>query len=315
MKTNVRVILTLSEIWTMTDPRDLRRFMDYARIAEEAGISGLMVGEHLVMGPSADRNGAPLNPRDWVMAYNQPPDTPYPASLPLLAAMAAVTSKIRLIAGALLAPLRQPLLMAKELGTVDLLSEGRLVVLPTVSWQSEEYEALGVDFHNRGKMLDEHLEIWKRLWRDGSPVSFDGEIYRFSDIYMEPSPHRPGGPAIWTGGKFFSSWMVRRAVAYGNGLFPIVPPSEDQFAELDEAMRRAGREMSELELVAQVPTPAFTDATGLLDLDKTLANVPDLVAKGFTTLLLKPSQFIDDGAEFEDFCRTALRKLGTVLDT
>ena len=75
----------------MTDARDLRRFMDYARIAEDAGISGLMVGEHLAMGPSSNRNGAALNPRDWVMAYNQPPNMPYPASLPLLAAMAAAT--------------------------------------------------------------------------------------------------------------------------------------------------------------------------------------------------------------------------------
>ena len=188
------------------------------------------------------------------------------------------------------------------------------MVLPTVSWQAEEYEALGVDFRNRGKMLDEHLEIWKRLWTDGSPISFDGDFYRFSNIHIEPSPHSPGGPTIWTGGKLFSPWMVRRVVAYGNGLFPIVPPSEEQFTELDEAMKRAGRDMSELELVAQIPTPMFTDATGLLDLDETLANVPDLVAKGFTTLLLKPSMFIDDGAEFEDFCRTAIRKIGKVVD-
>ena len=312
MNKKVRLILTLSEVWTMTSPRDLRRFTDYARIAEEAGIAGLMVGEHPAMGPSADRDGRTLNPRDWLMAYNQPPDMPFPASLPLLAAMAAVTSKIRLIAGALLAPLRPPLLMAKELATVDLLSEGRLALVPTVSWQPEEYEAMGVDFHSRGKMLDEQLEIWKRLWTDGSPVSFDGEFYRFSDIHIEPSPHRPGGPAIWTGGKLFSPWMVRRVVAYGSGLFPIVPPSADQFAELAEAMRLAGRDMSGLELVAVIPTPPFTEADGLLDLDATIANAPGLVDQGFTTLLLKPSMFIDDGADFEEFCRSALHKLSMV---
>jgi hypothetical protein len=109
--------------------------------------------------------------------------------------------------------------------------------------------------------------------------------------------------------------MVRRVVAYGNGLFPIRPPTDEQFAELDEAMRSAGRDISELELVSEIPTPPFTDATGLLDLDDTIANVPDLVAKGFTTLLLKPSMYIDDGAEFEDFCRSALRKLRTALDS
>ncbi|WP_124396418.1 LLM class flavin-dependent oxidoreductase [Rhodococcus wratislaviensis] len=309
MKKNVRLILTLSEIWTMTDPRDLRRLLDMARIAEDAGVNALMVGEHPAMGPSADSKGRTLNPRDFLMAYNQPPDTPFPAHLPLLAAMAAVTSRIRLIAGATLAPLRHPLLIAKELGTVDLLSQGRLVVVPTVSWQPEEYGALGVDFSQRGKLLDEHLEIWTRLWNDGSPVSFEGANYGFKDIYIEPAPYRPGGPPIWTGGKFFSPWMVRRVVAYGKGLYPIVPPTDDQMADLAEAMRAVGRDISELELVANIPPPPFTDADGLLDLDAAIANAPELVERGYTTLLLKPSMFIDDVAEFEEFCRSALSKL------
>lgn len=298
----------------MADPRDLRRLLEYTKIAEKVGIGALLVGEHPVMGPNSASKGLALNPRDWMMAGNQPPDTPYPASLPLLAAMAAVTSKIQLIAGAVIAPLHSPLLLAKELGTVDLLSEGRLAVLPSVSWQLEEYEALGVDFTKRGKMLDEHLEIWHRLWSTGSPVNYDGAHYKFSDVYIEPGPYRPGGPEIWTAGKFFSPWMIRRAVAYAKGLFTIFPPSEEQMAELGDAMHAAGRDLSELELVAVLPTPEFTDATGLLDLDATIAKAPELVSRGFTTLLLKPSMFIDDGAEFEDFCRAALSKLQTVLN-
>lgn len=315
MTKNVRLMLTLSEIWTMTDPRDLRRLLEYAIIAEKAGVGAIMVGEHPVMGPSADAKGRTLNPRDFLMAFNQPPDTPFPAHLPLLAAMAGVTSRIQLVAGATLAPLRHPLLIAKELATVDLLSEGRLAVVPTVSWQAEEYEALGVDFTKRGKLLDEHLAIWHRLWNQGSPVSFDGEYYSFQDVSLEPGPYRVGGPDIWTGGKIFSPWMVRRAVAYGKGLYPIIPPTHDQMGELGDAMRAAGRDISELEMICTVPTSAFPDATSLLDLDDTLARVPDLVSKGFTTIVLKPSMYIDDGADFEDFCRTALDRLAAVVNT
>jgi alkanesulfonate monooxygenase SsuD/methylene tetrahydromethanopterin reductase-like flavin-dependent oxidoreductase (luciferase family) len=314
VNSNVRLCLTFSEIWTMADPHDLRRLLEYTRIAEEVGIGALLVGEHPVMGPSSSSKGLALNPRDWLMAGNQPPDTPFPASLPLLAAMAAVTSMIQLVAGAVIAPLHPPLLLAKELGTVDLLSEGRLAVVPSVSWQLEEYQALGADFTKRGEMLDEQLEIWHRLWNGGSPATYDGEHYKFSDVFIEPGPYRPGGPEIWTGGKFFSPWMIRRAVAYGKGLFPIVLPSEEQMAELGDAMHAAGRDLSELELVAVLPTPKFTDKTGLLDLDATIATAPELVSRGFTTLILKPSMFIDDGAEFEDFCRAALRKLQAVLN-
>lgn len=97
---------------------------------------------------------------------NQDPATPWPSSMVLLSGIAAVTTRIRLVAGAVIAPLRHPLLIARELGSLDLLSGGRLVVLPTVSWLEGEYAALGVPFRSRGDLLDEHLRAWAVLWRD-----------------------------------------------------------------------------------------------------------------------------------------------------
>lgn len=313
MSRHVGLCLVLSETWTMTDPRDLRRFVDYARIAEKAGIAGVLVGEHVAMGPNSCANGPTENPRDWLMAGNQPTDFPHPSNLPILSAMAAVTSHLRLIAAAVLTALRPPLLMAKELATVDLISEGRLVVVPAVSWQREEYEAMGLDFSKRGKMLDEQLEIWHQLWTNGSPISYDGQFYRFSEMSIEPGPYRIGGPTIWAGGKSFSPWMVRRTVQYANGLFPIFPPTDEQIAELADAMSAAGRDITELEMAAVLPTKPFTDATGVLNLDDTIAAAPELVAKGYTTLLVKPSMYIDDGDLFEEFCRAAIDKLDAVL--
>lgn len=315
MSKQVKLNLVLHEIWTMTDPRDLRRLVDLARVAEEAGISGVQVGEHVTLHANACYLGPPENPRDFLKAGNQPPEFPHPSNLPLLSAMAAVTTNLRLIAAAVLSTLRPPLLLAKEFATVDLISKGRLVITPTVSWHREESEALGVDFTKRGKMLDEQLEIWQRLWTRGSPVSYDGQFYKFSDMYVEPSPYRPGGPVLWTGGKFFSPYMLRRVVRYSQGLYPIFPPSAEQMDELASAMGAAGRDISELELAAVLRGPEFTDATGLLDLDAAIASAPELMEKGFTTFFIKPSMFIDDVDQLGDFCRTALRKLDQAAGT
>ena len=101
-----------------------------------------MLSEHVVLSPGADADGLMANPRDYALPGNQDPATPWPSSGRLLSAIAAATTRLR--AAAIIAPLRHPLLLAKELATLDLLSEGRLVVQPIVSWHEPEYEALGV---------------------------------------------------------------------------------------------------------------------------------------------------------------------------
>jgi alkanesulfonate monooxygenase SsuD/methylene tetrahydromethanopterin reductase-like flavin-dependent oxidoreductase (luciferase family) len=310
----VKLFLILSESWTMTDARDLRRLVGLAAVAEAAGIDGVMLGEHVAMGPNSAVNGAPENPRDWLAAGNQPPAYPHPSSLAVLSAMAAVTSKLRLLAGAVLTTLRPPLLLAKELATIDLISNGRLIFIPGLSWQREEYAAMGADFAQRGKMLDEQLEIWNRLWTTGSPVSFDGRFYKFTDMYLEPAPFRAGGPELWVGGRKFGPWLLPRTVRYAKGFFPVLPPTDDELQQLREAMAAGGRNIAELEIGGFLFGPGFTNATGLLDLDAALAPAAGMARRGFTTLVIKPSQYIDDAVNLGDFCRTALRKLADVLE-
>src|SRR5215210_689290 len=159
-----RLVLILSENATLVPARDLRRLVRLAVEAEEAGFDAVMVSEHVVLGPGADADGLPENPRDYALVGNQDPRTPWPSSVVLLSAIAAATTRIRLAASAIIAPLRHPLLLAKELATLDLLSEGKLVVQPTVSWHRPEYEALGVPFGRRGELLDEHLAAWQEAW-------------------------------------------------------------------------------------------------------------------------------------------------------
>jgi probable F420-dependent oxidoreductase len=304
-----KLMMLLSEVWTMTDARDLPALARMAVVAEEAGFDSVMVGEHLVLGPHSDVNGVPENPRDWLAEGNHDPRYPHPNGLLILSAMAALTSRIRLVASSVIAPPRHPLILGKELATLDLLSNGRLVVMPGVSWQREEYEILGLPFHQRGEILDEQLEIWERLWRDGSPVSFDGKHFRFGDAYIEPQPYRPGGPTLWIGGRSLHPNALRRTVRYAKGLFLIAPPSPEELAGLWEAMAQAGRDPGEIELAAIVGG-GFTGADDVLGLDALLEPIDELLDRGFTTFMLKPSQYIDDASQLADFSREVVSRVG-----
>jgi probable F420-dependent oxidoreductase len=302
-----RLVLILSENPTLVPARDLRSLVAMAVDAEEAGFDAVMVSEHVVLGPGADSEGVPANPRDYALVGNQDPATPWPSSLVLLSAVAAATNRLRLAASAIIAPLRHPLLLAKELATLDLLSEGRLVVQPTVSWHRPEYEALGVPWEKRGELLDEHLAAWEILWRD-TPASFEGRHYRFSDVYLEPKPFRPEGPRLWFGGSSLHERLLRRLVRYGHGFNPLGVPSDEEMARLRAAMGEAGRDPDELELVGGT-RGRFPEATSVADVDEALAAIPAQLERGFTTICVKPSQFTDDPRDVGPLCRAIVARV------
>ncbi len=305
-----RLVLILSENWPLTPERDLRALVRMAVEAEAAGFDAVMVSEHVVLGPGSDADGLPANPREYALPGNQDPSMPWPDSLVVLSAVAASTTRLRLVASSIIAPLRHPLLLAKQLATLDLLCEGRLVVQPTVSWHRAEYEALRVPFEARGDLLDEHLAAWRVLWRD-SPASFDGRHYRFSDVYLEPKPFRPEGPRLWFGGQGLHERLVRRLVAYGSGFNPLGSPSDEDLEQLRAAMIRAGRDPGELEMVGGT-RGRFSDATALANLDEALASIPHQLARGFSTICIKPSQFIDDPARIGAFCREVVERVAQI---
>ncbi len=288
-------MLVLSENHTLIPARDLPGLVDMAVEAERCRFDGVMVSEHIVLGAGADADGLPENPRDYALPGNQDPATPWPSSLLMLAAVAARTTTLRVIAGAVIPPLRHPLEIAKELATLDLLSGGRLVVQPTVSWHRAEYDALGVPFGTRGRRLDEHLAAWELLWREG-PASFSGEHYRFADVWLEPTTFRSGGPTLWFGGQRLHEALLHRLVRYGHGFNPLGRPSDEDLARLAAAMTGDGRDITELELVGGT-RGSFPDARSVADLDRALDSIPEQVERGFGTICIKPSQFTDDPVE------------------
>lgn len=287
-----RLVLVLSENHTLVPADDLSALVRIAVDAERAGFDGVMVSEHVVLGRGADAEGLPANPREYALPGNQDPTTPWPSSLLLLAAIASVTTRLRLIASAVIAPLRHPLPLAKDLATLDLLSGGRLVVQPTVGWHRAEYEAIGVDFAARGARLDEHLRAWKVLW-SRSPASFRGEHFRFEDVWLEPKPTRRDGPAMWFGAERLHAALLRRLVDHGHGFNPLGRPTDEELARLRDAFVDAGRDPDELELVGGTRA-IFRDRNEPAPLGPALDSIPDQMARGFTTFCIKPSQFTDD---------------------
>jgi probable F420-dependent oxidoreductase len=305
-----KLVLVLSENWTLTPPRDLRALVDMAVVAEEAGFDAVMVSEHVVLGPSAGANGIMGNPRDYALPGNQDPAMPWPSSLVLLSAIAAATTRLRLAACAVIAPLRHPLLLARELGTLDLLSEGRLVVQPTVSWHRDEFEALGVPFERRGALLDEHLEAWEGLWAE-TPASFHGKHYAYDDVYLEPKAWRPDGPRIWLGGESVHPRLLRRIVRYAHGFHPLGQPSEEDMLRLHGALADVGRSLGELELVGGMRA-VFPDDHSVSPLEPAIASIPAQWERGFRTFCIKPSQFVDDPVLYPAWCREVVERVAAL---
>ena len=303
-----RLVLVLTENWTLTSPRDLRALVRMAQEAEDAGIDGVMLSEHIVLGPSSGAAGVMGNPRDYAAPGNQDPRTPWPDSIVLMSAIASVTERLRLIGAAIIAPLRHPLLLAHQLAALDLVSEGRLVVHPTVSWHRDEYEALGVPFERRGELLDEHLAAWRAAWTT-TPASFHGRHYAFEDVYLEPKPYRPDGPRMWFGGTTVAPWIIRRLVSYGHGLHPFGQPTADELAPLHDALTAAGRDPAELEIVGGIRA-RFPDDDHPGDLDEAADAIAPQLEAGYTTICFKPSMFTDDPAEVPTLCRRLVARVG-----
>lgn len=298
--------MILSENLTMSGGGDLPTLVRWAREAEDAGFDAVMASEHIVMGPDAGAAGIMGNPRSYAMPGNQDPYTPWPNSLLLLASVASVTTSLRLVAGAILAPLRHPLLLAREIGTLDLLSEGRLVVQPSVSWSRDEYAALGVPFGRRGRILDEQLEVLAKAWGP-SPVAHEGEFFRFDEVYFEPKAYRSVGPRLWFGGQRMHEPLLRRLARYGHGFHPVGVPSADDLDTLTASLAVAGRSLDDFELIGGTRAE-FPDDDSCADLGPAMDAIGPQLDAGYTTFGLKPSQYLDDGARIGPFCRDVMRR-------
>ncbi|MFM8352791.1 MAG: LLM class flavin-dependent oxidoreductase, partial [Actinomycetales bacterium] len=207
----------------------------------------------------------------------------------------------------LIAPLRHPLVLAHDLAALDLLSQGRLVIQPTVSWHRDEYAALGVDFTKRGRILDEQLEILRLVWAQ-SPASFHGDFFDFTDAYLEPKPWLPTGPAMWFGGEQVHGAIVDRLIRYGSGFHPVGRVQAEDITRLRELLAAAGRSTDDFEMVGGTRVE-FPDDHSCAPLPNALEEIPRQRELGFTTFCVKPSIFIDDVDRHREFCEEVIARV------
>jgi probable F420-dependent oxidoreductase len=236
-----------------------------ARLAEEAGFESLWVGDHIAL--PVDQDGE--RPRLEVVVT--------------VSHLAAVTTRIRLGFGVIVLPQRQPVLLAKQLSSIDILAKGRLTVGIGVGYVEPELRAMGVSLADRGARTDEYLAAMRTLWTEPAP-SFEGRLVSFAGVFQRPPPVQRPHPPIVVGGH--SAAAHRRAVTTGNGWYGVYLDVE-QTAEALAGLRKVAAgcdrpaNLGELEITITPPGPIDLEtARRYADLGVHRLVIPPLAADG-----------------------------------
>ena len=240
-----------------------------AQLGDRLGFYCMVAPDHILMPRQVD-SVYPYSVTGNILAGGNSGAGEWPEQITTLAYLAGVTRNIRLVTSVMIVPYRNPLLCAKMLATLDMLSKGRLIVGAGVGWMEEEFKLLDAPpFAERGVATDEYLRAFIELWTAENP-SFDGKHVQFSDIIFLPKPVQKPHPPIWIGGQ--SRAALRRAARLGNAWHPVgaIPAAPLEPAELAENLaylhrhaERAGREPSEIQVSMKAPLyDATTDEAG-----------------------------------------------------
>lgn len=235
--------------------------LDSAAYVEELGFDSLWVSEHILFyGPVLE-------------------------AIPVLGALAARTQRIRLGTAVFLLPLRHPTVVAKSVGTLDIISGGRITLGVGVGGEyPKEFEACGVPVRERGRRTDESIQILRRLWTEPH-VTFRGRFYQLEDVTMEPKPLQDPCPPVWVAGR--SEAAMRRAGRLGDGYMPYLFSPEryrDGLAKVRAFAQEAGRDPAAIE-------PALYQFICLAD---SLPQARRLAAEGLSRRYQQPFEHLVD---------------------
>ena len=222
-----------------------------AKAVEDIGFDQLDMFDHVIMGYPTDNRPAPV----------YPPQMPIMEALMMLAYMAASTTKIGLGTEVLVLPQRQPVLVAKQVSTLDTLSAGRMRLGVGVGWQVSEYDALEEDFGNRGQRMDEAIHLLRAYWSD-EKIDFNGEHYTSTAMAMEPKPPQGGELPIWIGGN--SPRALRRVGELGDGWLATAIQNPEKAASMVATIREhaqnADRDPDRIGMQMMLDVPPTGDA-------------------------------------------------------
>jgi len=274
MTTGLKLALFGLHRGSSADPETLVR---RAERAETIGFESFWIGDHVALPPGSGDN---------------PADQPRLEAVVALGYMAAVTRRVRLAIGVIVLPQRQPVLLAKQLSTIDVLSRGRLIVGIGVGYVEPELRALGASLADRGARTDEYLAAMRALWAESTP-SFAGRFVSFAGVIERPRPVQRPHPPIVVGGH--SPAALSRAVRSGNGWYGW---------ELD--LEQTARSLAELrEVAGRLERPA---GLGALEITITPRGIPDAdtarryAALGVHRLAIQPPTM--DGEAIDELIET-----------
>ena len=275
-----------------------------AKGIEDIGYDQLDVYDHVVMGYDIEGRTKSI----------------YPAQMPIIEAFmmlsyaAAVTEKIGLGTEVLILPQRQPALVAKQVSSLDTLSDGRVRLGVGIGWQESEYEALGESFKTRGRRMDEAMELLRAYWRE-ERIEFESEHYPTEAMAMEPKPPQGGDLPIWVGGN--TPPAFRRVGKYGDGWLAS-QVSDADFAKramdvIREAAVSAGRDPNAIGWQSMIaPPPRAGDTAGktfYAEPDRVAARVVELKEMGFDGVAVNATAIFQSGSRSVDAMLDALRAI------
>lgn len=270
---------------------DLRSVLEVGRAADRAGLHSIHFGEHLLVGPRTD--AYPYGP------FVHDDATPWPDPITTLAAVAAVTERVRLATGVVLAPLRPAAVLAKAVATLDVLSGGRVELGVGTGWQREEYDAVGVPWKERHDRLAEGIAACRALWGE-QPVTFRGRFTDVEGCWALPRPVQARVPVLF--GVRMTAASAARIADLGDGWCPVglqLDELRHGIALLAAAFEAAGRDPATMVVRNRPPQPL--DAHGRIDIDRTLAAAAPEVAAGVNVVAVGPPVGIDSLAGVAEF--------------
>jgi probable F420-dependent oxidoreductase len=262
--------------------------IELVQAAEEAGFESAWTVEHTVV-PEGYESAYPYPP-DGKMAGGRN-DFPLPDPLIWMSFVAAATTTIKLATGILILPQHSPVVVAKQVASLDHLSGGRVLLGIGVGWLEEEFDAIGVPFADRGRRTDEYVAAMRELWSAERP-SFHGEFVQFDGAYCRPQPVNGQVPII-VGGHSLAA--ARRAGRLGDGFFPARGAAPELLGAAQTAAEAAGRDSAALEITVSMPDDV-EDIPRLVEMGVDRVLVPVSAVAGLAVGIATP----DDALQWRD---------------
>jgi probable F420-dependent oxidoreductase len=263
------------------DPGTWQHALERAKAYDRAGVDRMVVSDHVVYGENLEAYADPSTGGSKGGRQPTGPDGHWLEPLTVLSVVSGITSRVRLGTNILLAALRRPIVLSKTLSTMDVLSGGRIDLGVGVGWQREEYEAAGLEFDGRGKLLDHTLEVLQTVWRN-RVAEYSSPYLSFEKIHSMPKPVQEGGVPIWVSGTVNRN-VAKRIARFGSGWIPWGDAAADirtGIPQMQDLIVSVGGDPSGLQIVGTLPT--VKDGDGNADVARTVEAAPALVEAGVT---------------------------------